>query len=109
MGWMAQARRLFGPAVIVACTGLAAGGSPGTARAGAGQSYSVPLADGYGLGDCMRSGSDCGRVMADSWCEAHGHAHAAAFGSSDDVTGAIKASDKVFQIAAGNIVIRCDD
>ncbi len=82
---------------------------------GAAESYTIPASDGYGIGECMESGSDCGRVMADSWCEAHGHAHVLAYGINEDVTGAIKASDSTQPVAAsatgaaGDIVIRCGD
>ena len=79
----------------------------------AAESYTIPASDGYGIGECMESGNDCGRVMADSWCEAHGHAHVLAYGTNGDVTGAIKASDTAGAVpatgAAGDIVIRCGD
>ena len=78
----------------------------------AAESYVVPATDGYGISDCMHSGSACGRVIADSWCESHGHAHALAFGTAEDVTGAIQASTKAEPVAvaaAGDIVIRCGD
>ena len=82
----------------------------------AAESYTIPASDGYGIGECMQSGNDCGRVMADSWCEAHGHAHVLAYGTNEDVTGAIKASSTSgapsaasVAAAAGDIVIRCGD
>ena len=81
----------------------------------AAESYTIPASDGYGIGECMASGNDCGRVMADSWCEAHGHAHVLAYGTNEDVTGAIKASEASNPVpasargAVGDIVIRCGD
>ena len=77
----------------------------------AAENYVIPSSDGYGIGDCMHAGMDCGRVIADSWCESHGHAHVLAFGTVEDVTGAIQASTKpgVLQGDAGDIVIRCGD
>jgi hypothetical protein len=77
----------------------------------AGENYVIPSSDGYGIGDCMHAGMDCGRVIADSWCESHGHAHVLAFGTVEDVTGAIQASNKP-QVTTGNpgdIEIRCGD
>ena len=71
--------------------------------------FVVPAEEGYGIEDCMQAGRECGRVMANAWCEAHGHVRAVAYGSSDDVTGAIPASDKVFQVATGGVIIRCAD
>ena len=53
--------------------------------------------------------------MADSWCEAHGHAHVLAYGTNEDVTGAIKASSTSGAAPAstvsadGDVVIRCGD
>ncbi len=47
--------------------------------------------EGYGITECPTNGSACGRVVADAWCEAHGHGVAVAFGRADDVTGAVKA------------------
>ena len=77
----------------------------------AAENYVIPQSDGYGIGECMHAGSDCGRVMADSWCEAHGHAHVLAFGTADDVTGAIQASTKPASapVPAGDVVISCGD
>ncbi len=82
----------------------------------AAESYTIPANEGYGIGECMQSGNDCGRVMADSWCEAHGHAHVLAYGTDEDVTGTIKASETTVPAlvsapaaAAGDIVIRCGD
>lgn len=79
----------------------------------AAESYVIPSSDGYGISDCMHAGTDCGRVIADSWCESHGHAHVLAFGTVEDVTGAIRASTVGQTVAqdgaAGDIVIRCGD
>lgn len=84
-----------------------AGALPGRAA----ENYVIPASDGYGIGECMHAGSDCGRVMADSWCEAHGHAHVLAFGTAEDVTGTLQASIKSEQLeaSAGDVVIRCGD
>jgi hypothetical protein len=82
-------------------------------RAADGENYLVPTSDGYGIGECMHAGSDCGRVIADSWCEAHGHAHALAFGMAEDVTGAIQIGhtpgDSAPATSGTDIVIRCGD
>ena len=77
----------------------------------AAENYVIPASDGYGIGECMHTGVDCGRVIADSWCESHGHAHVLAFGTVEDVTGSIQASTKPEPVKAapGDIVIRCGD
>ena len=46
--------------------------------------------DGYGLGDCVAQRRECGKAVADAWCESHGHGMAVAFGSAAEVTGAIQ-------------------
>ena len=76
-------------------TGLLAGSLPMRAvQAAESAAFVIPAGetDGYGIGDCMRSGSACGHVIADSWCEAHGHLKSVAFGSADDVTGSVGAT-----------------
>ena len=91
----------------IALLALAASGAPGRAA----ENYVIPSSDGYGIGDCMHAGVDCGRVIADGWCESHGHAHVLAFGTVEDVTGSVQASTKPEPVAAapGDIVIRCGD
>jgi hypothetical protein len=67
---------------------LHSGARAGVADTGA--SFIVSAADGYGVNECIQTGADCGRIVADAWCEAHGHAAAKAFGRADDITGAIQ-------------------
>jgi hypothetical protein len=81
------------------------------APARAAENYVIPSSEGYGIGECMHGGSACGRVIADSWCESHGHAHVLAFGTVEDVTGTVQASAKPEALKGdpGDIVIRCGD
>lgn len=55
----------------------------------AGNVFLIPQTDGYGVADCIAGGGECGRVVADAWCESKGYVKAAAFGvaSPADVTG----------------------
>jgi hypothetical protein len=53
-------------------------------------SFIVSAADGYGVNECIKTGADCARIVADAWCEAHGRSAAKAFGRADDITGAIR-------------------
>ena len=53
-------------------------------------SFIVSAADGYGVNECIKTGEDCAKIVADAWCEAHGHASAKAYGRAEDVTGAIQ-------------------
>src|SRR5208283_2749087 len=70
---------------LVVCASEIDGG-----RAGEAHSFTVAANDGYGVQDCLGEGGECGRVVADAWCEAHGHGAALAFGRADDITGAIR-------------------
>jgi hypothetical protein len=54
-----------------------------------GHSFIIAANDGYGIEDCLGEGGECGHVVADAWCEAHGHGPALSFGPAGDVTGAI--------------------
>jgi hypothetical protein len=52
----------------------------------AGGGYLVSASDGYGVNDCIKSGEDCAKIVADAWCAAHGHGDARAYGRADDMT-----------------------
>ncbi len=53
-------------------------------------SFVVSAADGYGVNDCIKSGEDCAKIVADAWCEAHGHGEAKKFGPVNDITASIR-------------------
>lgn len=55
----------------------------GKTEAASGPTFIVPANDGYGVGDCVSSGSACGQVVADAWCEAQGFARSASFGLAE--------------------------
>jgi hypothetical protein len=61
------------------------------AQAAQGNTFIIAGADGYGVEDCLREGGECGHVVADAWCEAHGHGAAISFGLAEDITNAIPA------------------
>jgi len=52
------------------------------------------LADGYGVDDCLASGADWGKAVANSYCRSHDYAQALSFRNVDrgEITGAIPAS-----------------
>jgi Na+-transporting NADH:ubiquinone oxidoreductase subunit NqrD len=54
-------------------------------RAEGAHSFIVAANDGYGVQDCLGEGGECGRVVADAWCEAHGHGAALAYQPVDEV------------------------
>jgi hypothetical protein len=70
--------------------------------------FIIAAAQGYGVQDCLAEGGECGQVVADAWCEAHGHGPAISFGPvGDEVTGALAGS----RVAdpASPYVVRCGD
>ncbi len=88
---------------LVLCVGGIDGG-----RAGEAHSFIIAANDGYGVQDCLGEGGECGRVVADAWCEAHGHGAALAFGRADDVTGAIRVAATPAE-GAEPYVVTCGD
>lgn len=60
------------------------------------KTFLIPAAEGYGVGDCLSSGGECGQVVADAWCESQGFASAGSFGiaAPEEYTGAIEAQPK---------------
>jgi hypothetical protein len=65
--------------------------------------------DGYGLGDCVAQRKECGKAVADAWCESHGHGDAVAFGSASEVTGAIQVNTKGRVARESDAMVRCSD
>ena len=58
------------------------------------RSYVISDHDGYGILECLTQEKDCGKIVADSWCESHGHGPAIAFGRAEDITGATTVSTR---------------
>ena len=56
------------------------------------RAYAIPADEGYGLTECLNQGGECARVVADAWCESHGHAHALALGKAEDAAAVIPAA-----------------
>jgi hypothetical protein len=57
--------------------------------------FLIPAADGYGVADCLTgSDAECGRIVADAYCESQGFARSARFGraAADDLTGSVPAA-----------------
>jgi hypothetical protein len=86
------------PVLIPLLLSLPMATSPaGQSQAATAHAFIVSATDGYGVQDCLGNGDECGRIVADAWCEAHGHGAAITYGRAEDVTGAISlasASDK---------------
>ncbi len=102
---------LLGGLLALAALQSAARAEPIPAGAG-GASFVVSAADGYGVNDCIKSGDDCAKIVADAWCEAHGLGGAKNFGPASDITGAIvktSAGKISARITASVMPLREDD
>jgi hypothetical protein len=67
----------------------------GTSQANAvvNATFLIPASDGYGVADCLSGETECGRIVANAWCEAHGFSRADRFGLAiEDVTGSTTAA-----------------
>ena len=55
------------------------------------RTFLIPGSDGYGVADCISSGSECGKIVADAYCESQGFTAAKSFGiaAKDDLTGSV--------------------
>jgi hypothetical protein len=78
-------------AVAIAATSaliIAGSGNESTAKPKQ-QDFIIAGSDGYGTQECLSSRSDCGRIVADAWCEAKGFRAASAYRQlgRDEITG----------------------
>jgi hypothetical protein len=91
--------------LLAAALGL---GLVGSGHAADRSVFVIAAGEGYGVDDCLAEGGECGRAVADAWCEAHGRSGAISFGPAvDEVTGAIpRAAD---HSAASPYVVKCRD
>ena len=79
----------------------------------------IPASDGYGFDDCIGSNKDCGQIIADAWCEAHGMAASISFGRAEDITASIPAKADVSKpehamalqtrLEPGAFIVNCKD
>ena len=53
--------------------------------------FQVSANDGYGVGECLSQGGECGRSVADAWCQSQGFVRADESGvrRPDDATGSV--------------------
>lgn len=89
--------------LLVAALAQASASAP--ARATPTHQYEIAANDGYGLEDCLSAGAECGRVVADAWCEAHGHGHALAFGLRSTIDGratSVSTVDEPYVVTCGD-------
>jgi hypothetical protein len=77
-----------------------------TAQGGETHALVIAANDGYGVQDCLAEVGECGQIVADAWCEAHGHGVAVSFGPASRFAGVVAT-----KIAATeeNYVVNCAD
>jgi hypothetical protein len=68
----------------------------------------IPPNDGYGFEECLKPGSQCGLVVADAWCKAHGFAGSNGFGPADEVAGTLDEASRS-NIEPGSFHVTCGD
>ena len=73
------------------------------------ESFIVADQDGYGLTECLKERGECGRIVADAWCESHGHGPANGFGRAEDITASVQATEPRQPVPAGATIVACSD
>src|ERR1700730_12089899 len=71
-------------------------------RADGSRTLIIPANDGYGFEDCFKTGSECGLIVADAWCKAHGFGASMSFGP--ETAGAADAPPGSFRVICGDSV-----
>jgi hypothetical protein len=69
-------------------------------RAGENRTLIIPPSDGYGFDECLKAGSQCGFIVADAWCKAHGFGASKSFGP--EKAGAAGAVPGSFLVTCGD-------
>lgn len=67
--------------------------------------FVIAANDGYGIGDCLATGSSCGQIVADAWCEAHGRGRSISFGRFEDTTASV--TPAALKRRADTVVVTC--
>jgi hypothetical protein len=100
---------LLGGLFVLAALHSAARAEPTPASVG-GAGFIVSAADGYGVNDCIKSGDECAKVVADAWCQAHGLGGARLFGPASDITAGIgKVSAGKKAVGEDDVYISCGE
>jgi hypothetical protein len=92
--------RLAVPAMVAGITLCTA--AIGSGRAGETHSFIIAANDGYGIEDCLGEGGECGHVVANAWCEAHGLGAALGYGRKGDLAAAPAGSVAPYVVICGD-------
>jgi hypothetical protein len=104
---MAQVHRIVGCLRRALVVGPVAAVLASAALAAEPRSFVIPPTDGYGIDECLARGGDCARMVANSWCAAHGLSTALTFGRAEDVTAAIAETGAAVPVQPGSFVVNC--
>ncbi len=74
---------LFSLSAILAAIALSL---PHPSKADGSRTLIIPSDDGYGFEECLKTGSECGLIVADAWCKAHGLGAPKSFGPETEAT-----------------------
>ena len=85
---------------------IVSAGALSGARAGETHALVIAANDGYGVQDCLAEAGECGQVVADAWCEAHGHGAAVSFGPASRFTTVVATK---IALMPETYVINCRD
>jgi len=77
-------------------------------RAAESRTLIIPPNDGYGFEECLKPGSQCGLVVADAWCKAHGFAGSNGFGPAYEAAGTMDEASRS-SIEPGSFHVTCGD
>jgi hypothetical protein len=70
------------------------------------ETFLIPQDEGYGVAECLNTGSACARTVADAWCTAMGRGPSLSFGRIENETAVIetavaKTKDTGFRVTCG--------
>jgi hypothetical protein len=100
-------RKILPPISLFVLISVSALPESSAASAAGGSTFIIAGSEGYGVEDCLAERGECGRVVADAWCEAHGHGASISYGLAEDVTGAIQSA--ATHATGAPYVISCSD
>jgi hypothetical protein len=105
----AQGRRKLFRLVLFFLGGILAAFALKTpARADESRTLIIPPNDGYGFEECLKGRSQCGLVVADAWCKAHGFAASETFGPADEAAATMDEASRS-RIEPGSFHVTCGD
>ncbi|HTV31669.1 MAG TPA: hypothetical protein VME69_00960 [Methylocella sp.] len=74
-------------------------------KAGGSRTLIIPSNDGYGFEECLKAGSQCGVIVADAWCKAHGLGASKSFApDTDDPASTNEATPGAYKVTCGDSV-----